>query len=877
MSLFNRIASLIRSRKLEQDLEDELRSHLEMRAEANVDAGMSEEDARREAAMRFGNKAAMKENTRAVYIVAWLESVLQDLRYGFRTLRRSPAFSIVAVVTVALSIGITTAVFTIVNSVLLRPLPYPDPGRLIVAATLDPREHLPATPNPDFAAWHEQNTTLKNVTAYTNDDFNFSGAGEPARVTGAEVTSDFFSTLGILPQLGRPFAKAEDRPNADHVAILSYKFWQERFSGDVHVLGRKFKLDDRIYVVIGVMPGSFRFPDNSLQPSILIPLDYDLSTVTQLLLLNVIGRLKDGVTEQQAYADLDRISQKTLSQYPAGMQGFLKGRTIQVTSLGTSLVGDVRKPLLVILAAVAFVLLIGCLNLTSLQLARSVGRTAEMEMRSALGAKRGRLTRQLLTENALLYLLGAGIGLCLALAAVATVRAATAKVLPAVTTISVDRWVLGFTAVVTLGCSMFFGLAPALWLNKKRIVRQPGEGRLTTGRGHRRLRKVLLVAEVALALVLLAGAGLMIHSFSRIMRVNAGFNPSHVLTAHVTLVQNEFPKGEQQIAFFDTLLQRVQALPGVESAGLTSTVPLLPEQITMTVRIEGQPMPPPGTLAPAAFAMSVSPDYFRTLQTPILAGRGFTEADNQNSIPVAIVNQAFARKLFGAEGSLGKRIIGAVGSPVTIVGVVADVHRSGLDQDIAMELYRPYDQIFMSMAYRMSIVLRSRTDPATLAAALRREVANLHGGQPVFDVATMDELLRESLAQRRLSLMLLASFAVLALVLAAVGIYGVMSYSVAQRSQEIGIRMAVGCSPGRVLRFVLREAAWVTVLGVIAGLAGALWLTHFIASMLYNTQPYDLVSMLSASALLVAVGVLAGAVPAYRASRLDPVIALRSE
>jgi predicted permease len=275
--------------------------------------------------------------------------------------------------------------------------------------------------------------------------------------------------------------------------------------------------------------------------------------------------------------------------------------------------------------------------------------------------------------------------------------------------------------------------------------------------------------------------------------------------------------------------------------------------------------------------MSVSPDYFRTLQTPILAGRGFTEADNQNSIPVAIVNQAFARKLFGAEGSLGKRIIGAVGSPVTIVGVVADVHRSGLDQDIAMELYRPYDQIFMSMAYRMSIVLRSRTDPATLAAALRREVANLHGGQPVFDVATMDELLRESLAQRRLSLMLLASFAVLALVLAAVGIYGVMSYSVAQRSQEIGIRMAVGCSPGRVLRFVLREAAWVTVLGVIAGLAGALWLTHFIASMLYNTQPYDLVSMLSASALLVAVGVLAGAVPAYRASRLDPVIALRSE
>jgi putative ABC transport system permease protein len=535
---------------------------------------------------------------------------------------------------------------------------------------------------------------------------------------------------------------------------------------------------------------------------------------------------------------------------------------------------------LVILAAAGFVLLIGCLNLTSLQLARSIERSSEMEMRLALGAKRGRLTRQLLTENALLYGIGAALGLGLAVAAVAVVRGATAKVLPSVASISMDRWMLGFTSMVTLGCAMLFGLVPSLSLNRARIVHHPGEGRLTTGRGHRRMRKLLLVSEVGLALVLLAGAGLMIRSFNRLMRVNAGFNPSHVLTAHMSLVESEFPRIEQQTAFFNALLQRVQALPGVDSAGLTSALPLSTEQLTLSVRLEGQPMPPPDAPFPTVSVMSVSPGYFRTMQTPVIAGRAFEETDNRDSIPVVIVNQAFVRKFFGAEDPLGKRIIlPRKGKPVpdTIVGVVADVHHFGIDHDASVQLYRPYNQPSFGIAYRMAIALRSRTDPALLAAALRREVTNLHGGQPVFDVATMDQIMRESLAQRRLSLLLLTSFAALALVLAAVGIYGVMSYSVAQRSQEIGIRMAVGCTPGGVLRFVLREAAWITVLGVIAGLAGSLGLTRFISTLLYNTQPYDMASMLSASGLLLTIGLFAGALPAYRASQLDPVIALRAE
>src|SRR6266481_3906709 len=774
MSVLNRIASLFRRSKLDEELEDELRAHLEMRAQDNIDADMSEDEARREAEMRFGNRAAMKENTRAVYAVAWLESMLQDLRYGFRILRRSPAFSVVAVLTAALSIGITTTVFTIVNSVLLRPLPYPDSGRLIAASTLDPREHLPATYVPDLTAWREHNTTLKAIAAYTSDDYNFSGAGEPDRVRAALVTSGLFATLGVEPRMGRAFSVADDRPNAEPVAILTNKFWQEHFSADANVLGKQVKLENRLYVVVGVMPPDFRFPDNDVQPSILLPLgfEHDLSNVTRFVILNVIGRLKAGVTEQQAYTDLDRISQATLRQYSAGVQAFLKDRTIQIANLHTLLVGDVRKPLLVILAAAGFVLLIGCLNLTSLQLARSIERSSEMEMRLALGAKRARLTRQLLTENALLYGIGAGLGLGLAVAAVAVVRGATAKVLPSVASISIDRWMLGFTSIVTLGCAMLFGLVPSLSLNKARIAHHPGEGRLTTGRGHRRMRKLLLVSEVGLALVLLAGAGLMIRSFSRLMRVNAGFNPSNVLTAHISLIQSEFPRVEQQIAFFDDLLQRVHALPGVDSVGLTSALPLSSDQLTLTVRIEGQPAPPLSTLAPTVSVMSVSPGYFSTMQTPLLAGRGSEETDNRDSIPVVIVNQAFVRQFFGAEDPLGKRIIlpgRAKPVPDTIVGVVANIHHSGIDHDASVQLYRPYDQMSFGIAYRMAIALRSRTEPTLLVATLRREVANLNGGQPVFDVATMDQIMRESLAQRRVSLLLLASFAALALILAAVG------------------------------------------------------------------------------------------------------------
>ena len=404
MSILRRVSSLLRSRQLEQELEDELRSHLEMRTEENLESGMSEQEARREAAMRFGNKFSARENTRSVYMVAWLESVLQDLQYGFRTMRRSPAFSLVAVATIALTIGMTTAVFTIVNSVLLRPLPYAAPSQLIWAATLDPRSHQPGTPGPDVAAWLEQNKTLNAMAGYTEDDYNLSGAGDPTRVPGALVTGGFFRTLGVEPRLGRSFLNAEDRPNGDRVVILSDHFWRDRFSADPGVLGRKVEIEGQPYTIVGVMPPQFRFPDNGVEPSLLLPLQFNLSAADRIIILNAIGRLKDGVTPEQAYTDLNQIAQKTFNQYPAGIQNFVRGRTIQVSDLQTVLVGDVRKALLVILDAVGFVLLIGCLNITSLQLARAVERTAEMEMRSALGAKRGRELRDSCSPRTLCFM-----------------------------------------------------------------------------------------------------------------------------------------------------------------------------------------------------------------------------------------------------------------------------------------------------------------------------------------------------------------------------------------------------------------------------------------------------------------------------------------
>jgi putative ABC transport system permease protein len=880
MSLLSRIASVFRSPRLDQDLDDELRSHLEMRAADNMSAGMSAEEARLEARRRFGNTARIKESTRAQRIVLWLETVLQDARFGLRTLRRTPGFTLVAVLTVALTIGATAAVFTVINSVLLRPLPYQNPGRLLTIAIFMPRENDEVTASAHYAAFKANSRILEDAGAYSPEDYNVSGVGEPERLHAALATASFFSTLGIHPALGRVFTPEEDKPGGEKVAVISHSLWLRHFNSQNDVLGKTVLLDSVPYAVIGVLPPAFRFPDSNLQPELILPAAMsNFNDPNQpMLIVGVIGRMKSGVTLEQAQSDLETVYQKYLASMHSKFGDFFGGSSVHTRLLKTELVGPVRRPLLIIMTAVGCVLLIGCLNIASLQLARAVQRSQEVGVRSALGAGKLRLLRQLITENLVLSSCGAVGGVLLAVLAAALLRAAKLSALPHVAEIRIDFWVLGFTLLVTLAAGLFFGLAPALWVNRTDPAEAIGKGnRSTPGPGHRRLRNVLVVAELAVALVLLAGAGLLVHSFSRLLAVDPGFDFHHVLTARVSFPFTTLRQQEPRFALIDNVTQDLRALPSVESVGITNSLPLMPYETSLSVIIEGKPVPPMG-MSPFVSVATIGADYFQTMKIALMGGRTFNQSDTRTSTSVAIVNQAFAHRFFPGEDSLGKRF--RVPSPrgpspwITIVGVVADVHHLGLAQNIAPEIYSPLAQ---GRIYDgVSFVIRA-SEPESTSAALRRIVAKLDPNQPVSDVVPMEQYLAVSLAARKFNMIALGAFALLALVLAAVGIFGVLSYSVAQRSHEIGVRMALGSDRIRVMKLVLREAAWLSLGGVAVGVAGALALTRFMASLLYHTRASDPLTIISVSTLLIVVGILAGYVPAHRASKVDPMIALRAE
>jgi putative ABC transport system permease protein len=882
MSLFSRIAAVFRSHKLDQNIEEELRSHVEMRAEDNMSAGMSAEEAQLNARRRFGNSALIQESTRTERIALWLETVLQDARFALRMLRRAPGFTIVAVLTVALSIGATTAVFAVVNSVLLRPLPYENPNRLIVIAIFMPRGNDETTTSPQYAAFKDNSRILEDAGAYSPDDYNVSGAGEAERLHGAAVTASFFSTLGIHPALGRAFTAEEDKPEAERVAVLSHSFWQRHFNSDSGVVGETILLNNEPHVVIGVMPRSFRFPDSTLQPDIIVPAaipPFNGDATQPMLIVQVIGRMKPGVSLEQAKADLETVYQQYLTSIHSKFGRFFEGSTVHTRQLKTELVGPVRRPLLIIMTAVGCVLLIGCLNIASLQLARAVQRSQEVGVRSALGAGTLRLLRQLITENLVLSCCGALGGLIIAVVAAALLRAAQLSALPHVAEIRVDLWVLGFAAIITVISGLLFGLAPALWVNRTDPAEAIGKGnRSTAGTGHRRLRNALAVAELAVALVLLVGSGLLIHSFSRLLAVDPGFDFHHVLTARISFPITALQQQELRLPFVDQVTQQLRTLPAVESVGMTTSLPLMPYEGTFSVNIENKPAPPMG-MAPFIAGIDISPDYFHTMKMALIGGRSFNDSDTRTAPPVAIVNEAFARRFFPGEDALGKRfrVPAPLGSPppwFTITGIVADVRHLGLAQNVSPEAYFPLPQ---SRIYDgVSFVIRT-SEPESTSAALRRIVAKLDPNQPVSDVVPMEHYLSASLAAREFNMVALGAFALLALVLASVGIFSVLSYSVAQRSHEIGVRMALGSDRDRVIKLVLREAAWLSVTGAACGVAGALVLTRYMSSLLYHTSAFDPLTMISVSALLIFVGVLAGYVPAQRASKVDPMIALRAE
>ena len=597
-----------------------------------------------------------------------------------------------------------------------------------------------------------------------------------------------------------------------------------------------------------------------------------------MLIVGVIGRMRPGVSLEQAQSDLETVYQQYLAGMHSKFGDFFAGSAVHTRFLKTELVGPVRRPLLIIMTAVGCVLLIGCLNIASLQLARAVQRSQEVGVRSALGAGKLRLLRQLITENLVLSSCGAAGGVLLTVLAAALLRAAKLSALPQVAEIRIDFWVLGFTLLVTLAAGLFFGLAPALWVNCADPAEAIGKGnRSTPGTGHRRLRNALVVAELAVALVLLAGAGLLVHSFSRLLAVDPGFDFHHVLTARVSFPLTTLRQQEPRFALVDQITQELRSLPSVESVGVTTSLPLMPYETSLSVNIEGKPVPPMG-MSPFVSVATIGADYFQTMKVAFTGGRTFNESDTRTSTPVVIVNQAFAHRFFPGEDALGKRF--RVPSPrgpspwTTIVGVVADVHHLGLAQNVSPEIYSPLEQ---GRIYDgVSFVIRT-SEPEGTSAALRRIVAKLDPNQPVSDVVPMEQYLAVSLAARKFNMIALGAFALLALVLAAVGIFGVLSYSVAQRSHEIGVRMALGSDRIRVVKLVLREAAWLSMAGVVLGIAGALALTRFMASLLFKTHAYDPLTMVCVSVLLLAVGILAGYMPARRASKVDPMIALRAE
>ncbi len=876
MSLFSRFANAFRSDRLDRELQEELESHLQMRAEDNVRAGMSGQAANEDARRRFGNQTLLLEHTRQVRMVHWLETFLQDVRYGFRSLRRAAGFTITAVLTMVLSIGAVTAVFTLVESILLRPLPYPHAGQLLTLATFMPRMHAEITSSPDYFAWRDNSRTLAGVAAYGIDNVNFSGAGDPDQLQSASTTANFFDVLGIQPLIGRAYTPQEDKPGAPGTMVLSYSLWQERFHGDPNVIGAKVVVEGEPTTVIGVMPPNFRFPDSSARPDFLAPMrmrEFKADVKSPMRIVKVVARSKPGMPLRSVKLDVQTVSDQLISSFPGGFKKFFAGRTINVRSLQTELVGSVQRALWIALAAVVFVLLIGCLNVANLQLARAVQRGPEVGIRSALGAARTRIVRQFLTENLVLSLCGAGGGLLLAYALVRVVRASAFHAVPAVADVRMDVRVLACTAFITIASAFLFGLAPGLWATRS----DPGKSlsssnRSTGGTAHRRLRNLLVVAELATALVLLAGAGLMIHSLARLMAVDAGFAPHHLLTAKINLLEDRYPTPEKKLAFAEQLRNRLTSYAEVESAAVGSTLPLQPYNGGMGLAVEGQPVPPMG-MAPMVSTMQVLPGYFHTLGTSILSGRDFTDSDSKRSAIVAIVNQAFVQQFLDGGSALGKRIRGTQPTAPweTIIGVVENTRHDGLDQPAVPEIYYPFRGSGI-----LAVAVRTR-DLDGMTSAVRKEVKAIDSQQPVFDIQPMEARLSESLATRRSTMVLLASFAGLALMLAGVGIYGVLSYSVTQRAHEIGIRMALGSSQRRVLNLVLNEAVLLAIGGVLLGLAGALALTRFMSGLLYNVRANDPLTMLAVSGLLICISLVAGYLPARRASQLDPMVVLRAE
>jgi predicted permease len=805
-----------------------------------------------------------------------MESLRQDVGYALRRLRRAPAFTLVAAATLAVGVGANSAIFSVIHAVLLKPLPFGDPDRLVRVSQV--WKGKPSVYSPqNFLDLEAQAQSFESLVALDGGGVTLTGRGAPARLEGAEVGARFFDVLRVPPALGRGFAAGENEPGHGKVAVLGHRLWSDRFGGDPGIVGSTVRLNREPYVVVGVAPAGFSYPEGA---EVWMPLEYDTIFRTKSRgswFLEIIGRLKPGISVQRARQEVATIAARLEHEYPDMDAGV--GAT--VTPLHEAIVGDVRPALLVLLGAVGLVLLIACVNVANLLLARGVARETELAVRSALGAGRGRLLSQLLTESALLALLGGAAGTFVAWLSLDALLALQPQGVPRLAEVRIDRTVEAFAALLSLLTGLLAGIVPALDMARRATSQALREGaRGVLGVHGSRLRSGLVVGQIALAMILLAGAGLLMRSFVRLRHVDPGFASANALTFRLSLPEAAYAQDSQRAAFFDELLPRLAALPGVRSAGAVAGLPLGGSRFNLSFEVEGRPPLSPAE-QPSMEVRVATPDYFRAMQIPVRRGRGFQAGDVDGAPAVALLSESAVRKFFPNEDPLGKRIVlgwrrpeGKPRAGGEVVGIVADVKEQGLAIENAPEIYLPYAQLpIMSM----DVVLQTAVRPLSLQAGAQAVVHALDAELPIARVRSLEDIVARSISEPRFYVLLLASFAAMALLLAALGIFGVMSYAVVQRTREIGIRVALGALPAELVRSILLEAVRLAAVGVGAGLAGALALSRVLERLLFQLSPNDPATLAAVGVLLTAVAVLASYLPARRAAAVDPLIALRSE
>jgi len=810
-----------------------------------------------------------------------METLWKNLTYSVRMLLKRPSLTIVAIIAMGLGIGANTAIFSVVNTVLLRPLPFQQPEQLVTLATEQRDQALDGRGTfsvPDLLDLQSRASTLEAVASVQRSGTMVTEGGEPERLIGAVVTADYFQVFKVNPILGRVFTRDEDKPGGPSVIVISYSLWQRRYGGDRNIIGREVDLGGKT-TVIGVLPAGFEFPISDEKQDYWEPMMSAAFLTPQTRetrddrFLGVVGRMKSGVAIEQAKAELDVLSKQIEQQYPKTNTNIV----FTVGSMHEDITRDYRPALLVMFGAVGLVLLIACANVANLLLARIAARQKEVAIRTALGASRGRIVMQFLIESMLLSLAGGAVGLLLATWGVTMLVAYGPSDVPRLQEVGLDRYVLGFTFGATVLTGLLFGLAPALQAakpNPNNTLKESGRGPSQTGRS--RMRSALIVSEVALSLMLLVGAALLINSFVRLLKTNAGFNPSGVLALDIPLSRTRYPKGEQQAATFQQLLQQMKTVPGVRDVALTSNVPLTDFDVQLSFNIEGRPPYKPGEELVAEYTVASS-DYFRAMNIPLQRGRELSENDTKGMPEVLVVTDAFVKRFFPGEDPIGRRLVfdGPDKTPREIVGVVGDVKRKGLDADVQPEVYVSYLQ---RPDRRLNVLLKTDLrDAGQLIQPARAAVKAFDSNQIIWRTHTLDQLLSTSVAPRRFNMLLLGIFAAVALVLAAVGLYGVMSYSVSWRTHEIGIRMALGAKRANVLRLVVRQGMTMALIGLAIGLVGAFSLSRVLKSLLYGVSSTDPLTFAIVSVVLLAVALLACLLPARRATRVDPLVALRTE